>query len=243
MGLFDKMKSEGLQETGDSLGGNFEAVPSGVYPAKIKVAYHGTSGSSKAESITVIADLAGNEYKETIWITKGTGENYYLSKDGKNTKIPLPGFVTVDELCLITTGESLSDMQTEDKVVSIYNYDQKKDVPTTVPVLTQLIGQELQLGILRQIVDKQKKNDAGVYENTGETRNENVINKVFHAETGRTVSEYRHEVESSEFLDAWKKRNDGKDRNRAKGVAAGNSGASGSGRPGGDAPAAKKLFG
>ena len=80
----------------------------------------------------------------------------------------------------------------------------------------------------------------------GALKPQNTIDKAFHHETGRTVNEYRHEVETAEFLPAWIERNKGKDRNRAKGLEGGTGGASGSGRPGAGGPgqqqAKKSLF-
>lgn len=242
MGIFENLTTGGFKETADTLGGSFDPKPSAAYDAVITMAYAGKSSRSNAQSITVHATIDGAEFKETIWVTNGKGENFYLSKDGKNTKNPLPGFTTVDDLCLLATGSPLAEQSTEEKAVKIYDYEARKEVPKQVQVLVDLLGKEVKLGVLREIVDKTKQADSGQYLPTGETRTQNVINKVFHGETGRTVNEYRHEIAEPDFLAAWKLRNDGKDRNRAKGIAANGAGASGAGRPAGAAPA-KKLFG
>lgn len=247
MGIFKKLTTDNLEETEDKLGGSFDAVPSDAYLAVIKNAYAGETQAG-ATNVTLIADLNGTEYRETIYITNREGNNYYLSKDDKKTKIPLPGFTTINDICLLTTGEELSDQETENKMVKVYNFDEKKELPTEVPVITSLLGKEVKLGILREVSNKQKRGDDGeyhdVYDDNGKPvlRTTNTINKVFHAETGRTVNEYRHEVEEPEFLKAWTERNQGKDRDRTNKGAAG-SGASGSGKPGGEKSAKKKLFG
>lgn len=246
MGMFQNLTNENMESQGDKLGG-FQPLASDVYDATIKVAYVGKASASNAQSITVVADAGGQEFRETIWITNRDGENFYVDKQDKTKKFPLPGFTTIDDLCLLATGLPLAEQDTEEKVVKIYNFESRKDEPTPAPVLTGLIGKTVKLGILRQIVDKQKKDDGGKYVNTGETRTENVIDKVFHSETGRTVTEYRQEVDPAEFMPAWIKRNKGKDRNRAKGAKNSGNGASGSGRPGAsnssDRPATKSLFG
>lgn len=254
MSMFSNMTTENLETTEDSLGGGFEPVPSAVYDAVIKNMYVGESTSSKAKKITIIASAGGSEIREDIWFTNGKGENFYISKDEKKARLPLPGFTTIDDICLLVTGHPLSEAATEDKMVKIYNYTEKKDVPTQVPVLIDLIGKPIKLGVLRQIVNKQKKGDDGKYHNVmvegkPETRAENTINKVFHAETGRTVNEYRHEIETPEFMTAWKERNDGKDKNKVKGGTSNSgSGSSGSGLPGqssgaGESQAKTSLFG
>lgn len=238
MGLFDNLTTEGMEETKDVVGGGgYQPLASDVYPAMIKLAYAGKSRSSDAQSITIHADINGNEFRETVWITSGKGVNYYVSKEDGKTRIPLPGFATIDELCLLATKEPLSAQATEEKVVKLYNYEEKKELPTPVQVLTGLIGKQVKLGILREIVDKTARNDAGEYVPTGETRAQNVISKVFHAETNKTVNEYRHKVEEPEFCQAWISQNQGKDRNRAKGAATPAKGSTGTGRP-----ATAKLF-
>jgi hypothetical protein len=247
--MFGNLTStDNLEATTDRLGGgNFDPVPSGVYDATIMLAYVGQSQRSKSQSITIHADVGGKEVRETLWITTGEGLNYYPDKQDPNKKIPMASFVTVDDLCLLTTGLGLIEQDTEEKVVKIYNSAEQKEVPTPVQCLTGLHGQKVKLGILREIVDKQKKNPAGVYENTGETKTQNSIDKVFHPETGRTVNEYRQEVQAAEFMDAWSKKNTGNDRMKAKG-ATGNGGAGGGGmgHPGAanaDATPRKALFG
>lgn len=244
MSLFSNMTTDGLEESKDTLGSTFEALASGAYSANITLAYVGGTDKSKAQNITIHAKIDGKDYRETVWITNREGNNYYIpkdAKDGKITKHPLPGFTTIDDLCLLTTGSPLAEQATETKVVKLYDFDERKEVPKEVQVLSNVMGKDVMLGIIRQIVNKQKRGDDGKYHDTEETRTENVIDKVFHAETGRTVNEYRHEVETAEFLSAWKERNDGKDRNRVKKTVGGNSGASGTGRPG--QSATKKLFG
>lgn len=242
MGVFANLTTDNLADTGDTLGGGYEPLPSDVYPATIKLAYLGKAKASNAQSVTVHADCNGKEVRETIWITNRNGENFYPDKQDPSKKFPLPGFTTIDDLCLLSTGQPLAEMDVEEKVVKLYSYEEKKEVPTPVQVITPLLGKQVQLGVLRQIVDKTKKNEAtGKYEPTGETRTENTIDKVFHAESGRTVHEFRSEIPQAEFLPLWKEKNAGKDRNKAKGLSAGGAGAgaSGAGRP----SAGKKLFG
>jgi len=232
MGLFDTLTTEGLEESKDVAGGAYQALPSDIYSAVIKLAYAGKSRSSDARSVTFHADINGTEYRETVWITSGKGVNYYVSKEDGKTRIPLPGFSTIEELCLLATQEPLSAQTTEEKVVKLYNFEERKEVPTPVQVLTSLIGKEVNLGILREIVDKTARDDSGNYVPTGETRTQNVTSKVFHPESNKTVNEYRHEVKDPEFYETWIAQNQGKDRNRAKGASTtATKGASGNGRP------------
>jgi hypothetical protein len=226
MKMFGNLTTDGLEEATDVLGGG-GLVDTGVYPATVKLAYAGKSTHSESQSVTVHLDINGREFRETFWVTNRNGDNSYADKKDPKKKHPLPGFTSVDDLCLVATGYGLADQTVEEKVVKLYDYDAKKELPQNVPVLTDLLGQEVLVAIVRQTVDKQKKNDAGEYVNTGETREENVAEKFFHAESRRTVAEIRNKIEEPIFIDKWAEKNTGKARNKAKG-AEGNAGVPGS---------------
>lgn len=249
MGIFSKLSTENLEEAGDRIGGN-SAVPSGIYDETIKVAYVGKS-SGGAMSITLITESNGKELRSTQWVTNKQGENFYPDKQDAKKKHPLPGFTVINDICLMTTGKPLVEQDTVEKVLKVYNPSEQKEVPTKVDTLDDLVGKTIKLGVLREITFKQKKNDAGAYVNTDEKRSENVIDKVFHPETGRTVTEYMHSVDPGEFLPAWEAKNKDVDRDRTKGsttpVGGAAGGMSGSGRPGAAGPGAssakKNIFG
>lgn len=240
--MFSNMTTDGMEVPEDKVGGGFAPLPSNLYDAKITMIYAGKARNSDAQNVTVHMKINDQEHRETIYITNRNGENFY--KDKENGKpVPLPGFTTVDDLCLFATEEGLADQETEVKTIKLYNFDEKKEVPTEVPVLVNLLNKDVQVALLRVIEDKRKADDAGVYQPTGETRTFNQIDKVFHPETGRTVNEYRHGVETAEFREIWDQKNTGNDRNKAKGA----NGAAGAGTSGNGAPGAqsqkKKLFG
>lgn len=205
---------ESIKESKDSVGGGFTAKPSGIYDAVVKVAYI-TVAASGAKAVNLIADINGSEYRETIYITNKKGQNFYLSEDG--TKNYLPGFTTVNDLALLTTGQPLANAATENKVIKIWNKDQAKEVPTEVPCITALHGKPIRLGILEEITFKQVKDGNGNYVDTAETRTSNVINKVFHASTGKTVNEYKAKTETAEFIGKWKDKWDGKPNDKTAG--------------------------
>jgi len=234
MSVFGNLTTEGLEETQDRLGG-FNIRDTESYPATIKVAYAGQSQGG-ARNVTIVANLPDGEYSETIYITNKAGENWFLNPQDKTKKIPLPGFTTIDDLCLLTTGEPLAAQATEEKVVKIYDYEEKKELPKSVPVLVNLIGKQVNLGIIKSIVDKNAKNTStGEYEPTGETREENTIEKVFHHPSNLTVVEIKEAEKKGQqavsvFYEKWLEKNKGNTRNKAKG-SSGN--APQSGRPGG----------
>ena len=233
MSIFGNLTNEGLEETTDRLGG-FQIRATDIYPATIKAAYAGQSAGG-ARNVTIVVELPDGEYSETIYVTNKKGENWFLNQNDKSKKVPLPGFTTIDDICLVTTGKSLSEQDTEEKVVKVYDYDERKELPKAVPMLVDLISQTLFLGIVQQTVDKNQKNEStGEYEPTGETRDENIIEKVFHDPSKMTVVEARQGATEPVFFEKWLSKNKGNIRNKAKG--ADGKGSAQSGRPGGGAP-------
>jgi hypothetical protein len=203
-----------VKETKDTIGGGFSVRTSGVYDATIKMAYLGKSAGG-AMSLPCIFDIDGSEYRETLYLTNKEGKPYYLDKDG--AKHYLAGFLNGDALALLTTGKPLADCATERKVVKLYNFEQKKDIPTEVDCLTALIGQKVKLGVLQELSFKSAKQPDGTYKETAETREANVIDKVFHATSGKTVNEFRAKVAEAEFMPKWAEKWTGKVKDKTAG--------------------------
>ena len=88
-------------------------------------------------------------------------------------------------------------MDVEEKILSLYDYESKKEVPQACDCFVELHGQNLQVAIQKQIVDKTEKNEAtGEYEPTGETRETNEFIKFFPEDRLVTISEVAHFVKS-----------------------------------------------
>lgn len=222
-GLFGNLSNNGLEETRDSIGG-FSPLNSGIYTGKVKLAYAGQSAGG-ARNITLVVALPDREYRETIYITNKAGENWFLNPSDKTKKVPLPGFTIMDDICLVTSGKPLAEQETEKKVVNIYDYEAKKELPKSVDVLTEIIGLEVSLGILKSLENKSEK-QGNEYVATAETRETNNIDKVFHTETKMTVVEARNELTEPAFWAAWEGRNKDQVRDRRT-VKDGQAGASG----------------
>jgi len=219
--IFGNQSTEGMSGEQDRLGSG-GVLESGIYDGIIKAAYAGKAQNSQAMSVTINAQLtlpSGStfDYRETIWVTNRTNENFYVDKKDATKKHLLPGFLMVDSICLMSTGQGLTDQDMEEKVFNIYDFDQKAEVPKSVPTLVDLIGKPITLAILKQIVDKNVKQADGSYKPGGETREENVIDKAFHTDSKRTTSEVRAGLEDALFYSQWDAKNTGKTRNRAKG--------------------------
>jgi hypothetical protein len=225
--MFNNLKSDGLEQSEDRLGGGF-ILDTDAYDTTIKLAY-GIESTQGAKGVVLVTEVGGREYRETIYVTNRAGENFFLNKDDKTKKVPLPGFTVIDDICLCATGTSLSEQPVEEKTVKIYDYDEKKELPKSVPVLVELLGKPVTLGIFKNLENKSVK-QGNDYVPTAETRLTNNIEKVFHTETKLTTAEARQGMSAGEFYDKWVERNKGVERDRRT-LKEGEAGKSG--RPGG----------
>ena len=228
----------------DSVGGGNSVLESGLYPCTVNMAYLNKAASGALGLVLNLKSTDGREVRQTLWMTSGAakgGNNYYINKDGE--KQFLPGFNHANGLCLLTVGKEVSQMDTETKVVKIYSPEAKSEVPTKVEVLTDLLGKEVLMGLLKQTVDKTKKNDAGFYMPTGETRDENEIDKLFRAADRMTTAEIRAQATEASFAQTWETKFTGVTRNKAKGAAAGGAVAGMPQMPTGTKKPATSLFG
>jgi hypothetical protein len=219
----------------DSVGGG-GVLESGIYACQIAMAYLSKASSGALGLVLTLKTESGKDVKQTLWMTSGTakgGKNYY-EKDGE--KHYLPGFLHANSLALLTVGKEISALETETQVVNVYSAEAKAEVPTKVEVLMDLLGKEIIAGLIKQTVDKTKKNEAGVYEPTGETRDENDIDKLFRASDRMTTAEIRAQAESATFIDTWSAKWTGQTKNKAKGA----SGTAGAPKAAAGAPAAAK---
>lgn len=220
----------------DSVGGG-GPLESGLYKCTVSLAYLSKASSGALGLVLSLKTETGRDIKQTLWMTSGTakgGKNYY-EKDGE--KHYLPGFNHANSLALLTVGKEIAQLETETKVTNVYSAEAKQEVPTKVEMLMDLLGKEVIVGLIKQVVDKTKKNETtGVYEATGETREENDIDKLFRARDRMTTAEIRAQAETATFIDTWDAKWTGKTKERAKGAA----GTAGAPKAAGAPAAAKK---
>lgn len=218
MSLLSNLKTDdSIAGERDSVGGS--VLDTALYPSKVTLAYLIKSDGGAVGLVLNAKTDAGRDIRQTIWMTSKSGANYYTDKAG--AKQYLPGFLIANSLSLLTVGKEIGDLVTETKVVSAYSKEAKADVPTKVEMFTELLGQDIIIGLIKQTVDKTQKNDAGVYMPTGETRDENEIDKLFRARDRMTVAEIRAKAEAAAFVATWEAKHAGNTRNKAKGTGAG----------------------
>lgn len=200
----------------DSIGGG--VLESGLYPSTVTLAYV-TKSSGGATGLVLKAKTdQGRDINQTLWMTSGSakgGKNYY-EKDG--VKNYLPGYIAANALALLSVGKEISELDTETKVVNVYSFEAKAEIPTKVEMVMDLIGKEIVIGLIKQTVDKNVKNDSGLYVASGETRDENEIDKFFRASDHMTTAEIRAAANEATFYDTWATKWNGQTRNKAKGA-------------------------
>ena len=204
--LFGNAASElaGSEKEKDVLGGR-SLLPTGLYEGTIDVAYL-TKSSGGATAFNFVFDIGGKKVRDTIYVTNRSGGVTY-TKDGK--KFPLPGYSLVNALAKLTAGKEIPQLDFEKKLVKIYNFEQRKEVPTEVDVAVELVGQPVKLGIELHRENKNAKDQAGNYVPTAEIREFNTVTRVFHVKTGQTAAEYNAQA-PAEFMALWVKEFDGK---------------------------------
>ena len=249
MSLLANLASDStIADEKDSIGGS-GPLDSGLYNCTVSMAHINKASSGALGLVLTLKTSDNKEVRQTLWMTSGTAKgskNYYEDKNGE--KHYLPGFIAANALSLLTVGKEISQLDTETKVINLYSAEAKAEVPTKVEVVMDLLGQEIIAGIIKQTVDKTKKNEAtGQYEATGETREENEIDKFFRAKDRMTTAEIRAQAEEATFINAWEQKWAGKVKDRAKGAASGQPGVPKPGGAPGAAAGTKKpttsLFG
>ena len=201
----------------DSVGSG-GVLDSGLYPASISLAYVTKSVGGATGLVVHFKTDGGRDIRQTLWMTSGTekGCKNYYEKDGE--KHYLPGFIAASALSLLTVGKELSELDTETKVVNVYSKEAKAEVPTKVEVPVELLNKDIIVGLLKNKVDKTIKGDNGQYVATGETREENEVDKFFRISDRMTTAEIRAQAAEAAFIDVWSKKWAGVTRDRSKGA-------------------------
>ena len=220
--------NDSIQTERDSVGTSYGPIDSGIYNAEVTLAYLKTAASGALALALELKTEAGQVVRQDFWMTSGTakgGKNYY-EKDGE--KFYLPGFTMANSLALLTVGKEIGQLETETKVINLYSSEAKTEVPTKVEMFTDLLGTQIIAGIIKQTVDKNVKDAAGNYVASGETREENEIDKFFRMRDRMTTAEIRAQAGEAAFITTWEDKWAGKVRNKAKGA----TGTAGAPKPG-----------
>ncbi len=202
----------------DTIGGGSNGpLESGVYDATVKAVYFKNSKGG-ALAANVHLDINGREVRQQLWIQSGDAKgnrNFYTTKDGK--KRYLPGFELFRSLTLMATNKEPSALDLEDGIMKLWDSEAGAEKPSEVPMARELTGAQVQVGMFKQTVDKNVQADDGSYVPSGETRDENEIDKFFDQATGRTLVEAMAGLEAK-FINDWTAKWDGVTRDKTSKV-------------------------
>lgn len=234
-----------VEQDKDRLGGGSYILDHNIYLSSIEHAYISTSDSgAMALNVKFNTEVDGQQktFRAQWWMTSGKDKGCKNTYEREGKEYYLPGFNQANHLCLLTTGKEIGDLETETKTLKIYNAEAGGEAPTDVDAITELFGEKVYVGLLRTIVDKTSKETG--YQPTGETREQNEVDKLFHAESKQTVAEALAEGEPV-FFEQWTKKYVGAEPvNKAKGVQGKAGGVAKGAAPGAkDAAPKKTLFG
>lgn len=219
--LLSSLKTDdSIQNEQDRLGGGSYILESGVYNCKINHAYIQTAGSGALGLNLSLQTENGQEIRQVFWMTSGDAKgrlNYFVNQKGE--KQYLPGFTLAESLSLLSVGKPISELETENKLVKAWDSTAKAEVPTQVPMLMDLLGQEITVGLVKVKSFKQTRLDDGHYVETDEERETNEIEKFFRASDGKTTAEIRAKSDEAQFIHKWKEKWEGqvKDLTQRKG--------------------------
>jgi hypothetical protein len=186
----------------DTLGGSF-VKPTGLYASRVDMAYLGKSKKG-AMSLNLHLKLLGDNsiVRQTLWITSGDAKgnkNFYTDKNG--LKRLLPGMLDADQIATITADKPMATLTPEEKTIKLWNYDTSSEEPTKVHALTEMIGQDLLVG-LHKVRDNKVKLVEGKYIDLKADRNFNELDKVFYPD-GFSVTEKLAEASEAVFNGKW----------------------------------------
>ena len=195
---------EGANE--DTLPGSGRGpLETGLYPMTVELAYlDKSSGGAQCVHVTFKEYDGERRLRITEYVSSGDAKGnatYYWSNGRKR---PLPGLDKMNQLALVTTGQQLGSLTPEQKTVKLMNWDTRQEEPTQVSALTDIMGQNVLVGVVKNRENKRARQGDGSYAATNEERVYADANKFF-LETGHTVAEKAANADA-DFIGRWQEK-------------------------------------
>jgi hypothetical protein len=191
-----------VEEERDVLGG-MTVLESGIYKGTVELAYMDESKNGALCVVIHFKTEKGVLIKETTYISNRNKEFTY-NRDGKDHT--LPGYNIMNSFFDAIAGCDLgtAGRGTEKKVINVWDYDAKKELPVNREVFTDILGKELAIGIIK-VSEEKTTPESNYKEGTGEFREKNEFSKFFDADNGLTVTEKKAGETEPAFFHEWKK--------------------------------------
>lgn len=183
-------------------GGNF-VLDTGIYPMTIELAYMGESRKGALNVTAWFKEVDGNRtHRETFYVTsgkeKGQSNTYTDKRSGK--KRLLPGMEAINQLAVITTGQPLSAQTPAAKTVKLWDFEERKELPKEVPVLTDMLQKPVLVCVTKRRENK-RQNVGGDWVDTNEDRVFNEASKFLYP-SGHSVAE-KNAKGDADYRETW----------------------------------------
>lgn len=203
-----------IEDEKDTLGGG-GAQESGIKRnLLIEMAYLDKSRGGALSLNLHLRNADGDVLRAQLWITSGKAKgckNYYERNGKKNY---LPGFNLANALAMMTIGKDIGEVckSIETRSINRWDFESSSEIPMKTEVVIDLLNQKITVGLLKQTVEKNVK-QGDKYVPSGETRDENEVDKFFDAETDKTLSETKAGDDAT-FINDWEAKWAGKTKDK-----------------------------
>jgi len=206
----------------DSVGGFARIDKSDIYNLTIEVAYLETTPTGTMNVHVHFKTDQGANLRERYCVagTSAKGNKNYTLDPATGKKRPFRGMAMVNDLSLLTVGVDISELDPEEKMVKLYDFTARAEVPTKVQMFTALVGKQVKAGIQLSIEDKTGPcpSGSGKWVNTGDSYNATNVTKFFRTRDDMSVVEISAEATEANFIDVWIGKHQGTTPNNAKGI-------------------------
>lgn len=205
MSFLKKLKTaDKVEAPTDRLGGS-NVRKSDVNTFVFKNMYFLPSDKGAMMCYVTLTDESGQDYREALCVASGDAKDNSPTYVNNGKTYFLPGYNIVNAMTMLVLETDITDIETETNVVKHYDKGAKKEVPTEVEVVVDIIGQSVQLAIKHAAKNKQEQVN-GKWVDINEKREFNEIDSVFHEGTDQTLSEALEELEAT-HKEAWLTKN------------------------------------
>jgi hypothetical protein len=190
----------------DSVGGGSFLLDSNLYPFRVDVAYIDKSsfGSTNLEIRYVGTGENKKAYRETIALTDNDGNSEVKDKNG--VLRPFFGMTKANALLNILTGKDIHELESEEKIVELFDFDAGGMAKVPRQVIPELKGLPIKLGVTMNRNNKKMKDDVTgkwVDNPDGSIKEVNKTHTAFRFEDDLTASEIEHGATEAKFLPKW----------------------------------------
>ena len=150
-------------------------LDTGIYQGVVKYIYF-TKTARGGDCANAVIDINGLTHTFPMYITYADTKTPTKKVNGKTSVIP--GYVQLNSLYYCACGKTVDQASQEQKSIMIYDWKSRKEVPTLVDCITDVMGKPIVVGIKKVNKHKQAKVN-GVYTPTTDTYFTNEVDRYY----------------------------------------------------------------